>query len=200
MCLLGTWGGNWDLSSHSVFSIAQWNRNYQSHFTDRATGLWRSRNLLKCMPLIGGKKHWNLQSLRFVCSTSPSLMRWPGLWLGIWDYSQCSALASWAPAYPSGLQPDLFPRLSPPLCVQWPSSPPFQLESESYTVPVLRWLNSLEMWFHSSFLETIRPAIVISHLGEILGKKLASKAFPFSSFDDISLPHGAFVRLQWDNT
>ena len=132
-CLLGTWGDNLYPSSHSVFSIAQWNRNYQSHFTDGATGLW-GQETYEVYAINGGgaKKHWNSQSLRFVCSTSPKTPQSTvscgdlGYDSGFVTTVRCSALASLAPAYPSGLEPDLFPRLSSP-CVS--SGPAHHLSS-----------------------------------------------------------------------
>ena len=80
----------------------------------------------------GAKKHWNSQSLRFVCSTSPKTHQSTvscgdlGYDSGFVTTVRCSALASLAPAYPSGLQPDLFPRLSSP-CVS--SGPAHHLSS-----------------------------------------------------------------------
>ena len=100
-----------------------------------------------------------------------SLMRWPGLWLRICDHSQVfcacflgTCLPLWFAAWP-------LPKVQLALCAQWPSSPPLQLNLRIIQFQYWRWLNSLEMWFHSSFLETIRLAIVISHLGEIFSER-----------------------------
>lgn len=149
------------------------------------SGHWtlRSRNLLKCMPLIGGQKNTEIYKVWGLSAPPPpSLMRWPGLWLGICDHSQVfgacflgTCLPLWFAAWP-------LPKAQPALCVQWPSSPPLQLNLRVIQFQYWRWLNSLEMWFHSSFLETIRLAIVISHLGEIFWKEIGKQSVSIFEF------------------
>lgn len=182
-CLLGTWGDNLYPSSHSVFSIAQWNRNYQSHFTDGATGLWGQETYeVYAINGGGGKKTLKFTKSEVCLLHLPqnppvnSLMWWPGLWLRICDHSEVfrpcflgTCLPLWFGAWP-------LPKAQLSLCVQWPSSPPLQLNLRIIQFRYWRWLNSLEMWFHSSFLETIRLAIVISHLGEIFWKEIGKQS------------------------
>lgn len=181
MCLLGTWEAIYICHPIPVFSIAQWNRNYQSHF--HRSGHWtlRSRNLLEYMPLIGGQKNTEIyKSLRFVCSTSPPVLCGDlGYDSGSVTTVRCSSACFLVPAYPSWFAAWPLPKAQPALCVQWPSSPPLQLNLRVIQFQYWRWLNSLEMWFHSSFLETDRLAIVISHLGKFLERNWQAKRFHF---------------------
>ena len=143
-CLLGTWGDNLYPSSHSVFSIAQWNRNYQSHFTDGATGLWGQETYeVYAINGGGGQKNTEIHKVWGLSAPPPPK-----------PTSQQSHVVTWV------MTQDLWPQWGVPPLLPWhlptplvwsltssqgsalPVCPVAQLttspaESENYTVPVL---------------------------------------------------------------
>lgn len=134
------------------------------------------------------EEHGNPQRLRFVCSSSRT-QQWTVSSRDL-DYDsksattvRCFATASSAPACPSSFKPDLFLRLnSPCICSGGGCLLPLKLSLRIIQLWNWGWLNSLEMWFHSSFLETIRLAIVISHLGEIFWKEIGKQSISIFEF------------------
>lgn len=114
--------------------------------------------------------------------TVDCLIQWPGLWLMICDHGRVFCHCLLCTCLPLQLRARPLSKAQLSLCVRWVSSLPLELSLRILQLWDWRWLKSLEMWFRSSFLETIRLALVISHLGEIFWKEIGKQSISIFKF------------------